>query len=201
MRPSITSIVFDIGWVLVHLDYSRLTGFLREHGVDVERMRDVFTRIDLTAHESGDLPGERLLANLAGLGSRPMDVSTLRACWNDMFELQMPMVELARGLGERYRVHLLSNVGDLHWAHFSSEYELDRLGHGALPSFVAGAMKPEPRIYAEAERRFGLEPAATVFIDDLAANVEAARQRGWHGVRHVGFRETVQSLAELGVSA
>ena len=201
MRSPITSVVFDIGWVLLHLDYSRLTHFLRDHGVDVEKMRDVFARVDLARHETGELPGEGLLANLAGLGSRPMNVAALRACWLDMFELQVPMVCLARRLAERYQVHLLSNVGDLHWAHFSREYGLHRLGHGALPSFVAGVMKPEPRIYAEAERRFGLEPQSTVFIDDLAVNVESARQRGWHGVQHVGFRETVQALAALGVPA
>ena len=30
-----------------------------------------------------------------------------------------------------------------------------------------GAIKPSAAIYRETERRFGLEPAATVFIDDL----------------------------------
>jgi len=196
---AITSIVFDIGWVLVHLDYAPLTSFLRDHGADVEHMRDVTKRIDLQRHESGEVPGDELLANLARLGSKPMDVATLRERWLDMFELQVPMVNLARRLAESYRVHLLSNVGDLHWAHLSREFGLHRIGHGALPSFVAGVMKPEPRIYAEAERRFALEPRATVFIDDLPANVESARRRGWSGIQHVGYGETVQALMQFGV--
>jgi len=196
---AITSIVFDIGWVLVHLDYAPLTSFLRDHGADVEHMRDVTKRIDLQRHESGEVPGDELLANLARLGSKPMDVATLRERWLDMFELQVPMVNLARRLAESYRVHLLSNVGDLHWAHLSREFGLHRIGHGALPSFVAGVMKPELRIYAEAERRFALEPRATVFIDDLPANVESARRRGWSGIQHVGYDETVQALMQFGV--
>ena len=200
MRPSITSIVFDIGWVLVHLDYSRLTRFLQDHGADIGHLREVWPRVELARHETGELPGDELLTNLAGLGNRPMDGAALRACWLDMFELQVPMVSLARRLAERYRVHLLSNVGDLHWAHFSREYGLHRIGHGALPSFVAGVMKPEPRIYAEAERRFGLEPRSTVFVDDLEVNIESARPRGWHGVRHVSYAATVQALAALGVA-
>ena len=199
MGTAVTSIVFDIGWVLVHLDYAPLTGFLRDHGADVAHMRDVTARIDLQRHETGELTGDELLENLARLGTRPMSVTALRACWLDMFELQVPMVNLARRLAARYQVHLLSNVGDLHWAHLSREYGLHRIGHGALPSFVAGVMKPEPRIYAEAERRFGLEPRATVFIDDLSANVESARQRGWNGIQHAGYDETVQALAQLGV--
>lgn len=199
MRTTVTSIVFDIGWVLVHLDYAPLTGFLRDHGADVTRMRDVVARVELQRHETGQLTGDELLENLARLGNRPMSSPALRAYWLDMFELQVPMVNLARRLAERYQVHLLSNVGDLHWAHLSREYGLHRLGHGALPSFIAGVMKPEPRIYAEAERRFGLDPAATVFIDDLPANVESARQRGWHGIQHGGYDATVQALAQLGV--
>jgi FMN phosphatase YigB (HAD superfamily) len=78
-------------------------------------------------------------------------------------------------------------------------FGLDRIGHGALPSFRAGIMKPDPGIYAEAERRFGLEPAATVFIDDRADNIAAARARGWHGVVHQDHASTVAQLEALGV--
>jgi FMN phosphatase YigB (HAD superfamily) len=201
VRSPITSIVFDIGWVLAHLDYSRLSAFLREHGVDMDKPYEIFERAALAEHETGRLAGDGLLANLASLGDRPMDAVVLRNCWNEMFELQVPMVNLARRLAEHYRVHLLSNIGDLHWAYLSREYGLHRLGHGALPSFVAGVMKPEPGIYAEAERRFELEPARTVFIDDRPENIEQARERGWYGVRHEGFAKTVEALAQLGVTA
>lgn len=194
------NIVFDVGWVLVHLDYSPLLRFLRDHGADVERMSDFTARIELVRHETGELPGEALLENLARLGTRPMNIAALRERWVGMFELELRMVDLARRLAERYRVHLLSNVGDLHWAYLSREYGLHRIGHGALPSFVAGVMKPDARIYAEAERRFGLEPGETVFIDDVPVNVESARRRGWSGIQHAGYDETVQALAQLGVT-
>jgi HAD superfamily hydrolase (TIGR01509 family) len=117
-----------------------------------------------------------------------------------MFELEPAMIELAHRLSERHRVFLLSNIGDLHWAHLSREYRLHAIGHGALPSYVAGVMKPHPAIYAQAERRFALEPAATVFIDDRAANVATARARGWHGIVHQGYPDTLARLQTLGVS-
>jgi 2-haloacid dehalogenase len=43
-------------------------------------------------------------------------------------------------------------------------------------------MKPDPAIYALALRRFGLEAGEAVFVDDNAANVEAANRMGIHGV-------------------
>jgi len=197
---SIRNVILDVGWVLVHLDYSRLTNFLREHGADVSNMRDIVKRIELERHETGQLPGDGLLQNLAQLGTRQIDIEQLRTHWIEMFELQVPMVRLAERLAMRYRVHLLSNVGDLHWAYLVREYGLDRIGHGALPSFVAGVMKPHPEIYAQAERRFGLEPQATVFVDDLEDNVAAARARGWHGVQHRSYEDTAAQLAALGVA-
>ena len=62
-----------------------------------------------------------------------------------MFELDAAMVALAHRFSERYRVYLLSNIGDLHWAHLSREFRLHGIGHGALPSYLAGVMKPRRR--------------------------------------------------------
>ncbi len=130
-----------------------------------------------------------------------MSVDLAHAGWLDMFELQPRMVDLAHRLSDKYRVHLLSNIGDLHWAHVCREFGLHRIGHGALPSFVTGFMKPEAGIYAEAERRFGLDPRTTVFIDDRAENLRPARARGWQGIEHSDFHSTVKALHALGVAA
>jgi len=109
------------------------------------------------------------------------------------------MLDLAHRLSEHHRVYLLSNIGDLHWGHLSREYRFHALGHGALPSYLAGAMKPHADIYAEAERRFALAPAATVFIDDRVDNIAAARARGWHGIVHTDHASTRAALRALGL--
>lgn len=41
-------------------------------------------------------------------------------------------------------------------------------------------VKPDPAIYALARTRFGLGDGEALFVDDNAANVEAARAAGWH---------------------
>ena len=47
-------------------------------------------------------------------------------------------------------------------------------------------IKPQPAIFHEAARRFGVAPAELFFIDDVAHNVEAARALGWQGVHFRG---------------
>jgi FMN phosphatase YigB (HAD superfamily) len=196
----IRNIVFDIGWVLVRLNYRPLLDFLQAHGAQLADRDAVMARIRLEDHETGQLPGHGLLERLRELtASQSASLEELRLRWLDMFELEPAMVELAHRLSERYRVFLLSNIGDLHWAHLAREYRLHSIGHGALPSYVAGVMKPHAGIYAEAERRFALEPAATVFIDDRSDNVASACRRGWHGIVHQDYRATLARLQEAGV--
>jgi 2-haloacid dehalogenase len=196
---AIRTIVFDIGWVLVRLNYRPLLGLLQARGADVADRDAVMARIQLEDHETGRLPGRALLERLAALARVPVALEEVQAQWLDMFELEPPMIELAHRLSEHYGVYLLSNIGDLHWAHLAREYRLHAIGHGALPSYLAGVMKPDAGIYAEAERRFALEPLATVFIDDRPDNVVAARGRGWHGIVHADYRGTLDALRRLGV--
>ena len=197
----IRSIVFDIGWVLVHLNPRPILDCLAEHECDIRDLHGLVRRIGLEDHETGRVMGLHLMERIAALGRRPMRIDLASTRWLDMFELQPKMVDLAHRLSDRYRVYLLSNIGDMHWAHLSREYRLHRLGHGALPSFVTGFMKPDPGIYAEAERRFGLEPASTVFIDDREENTRAARRRGWFAIAHESFPKTVRALHALEVAA
>ena len=196
----IRNIVFDIGWVFVHLNPRPVIEFLAAHGVEATNIEALCASIVLEDHESGRVHGGVLLDRLAALARQPVVLEHLHAKWVDMFELQPAMVDLAHRLSERYRVYLLSNIGDLHWAHLSREYRLHHIGHGVLPSYLAGVMKPHAGIYIEAERRFNLTPAETVFIDDRAENIDAARARGWHGIVHSGHARTVAALQALKVS-
>jgi FMN phosphatase YigB (HAD superfamily) len=196
-QGDITNIVFDIGWVFVRFNYRPMFELLRAHGAAGPDLHALLERAGLTEHESGRLHGAGLLERLAALGNAPLAPAALHAHWVGMFELDAPMVDLAHRLSERYQVYLLSNIGDLHWAHLSREYRLHRIGHGALLSYLAGVMKPHPGIYAEAERRFALAPAATVFIDDRADNIAAARARGWHGIAHADYAGTRDALQRL----
>jgi HAD superfamily hydrolase (TIGR01509 family) len=195
----VRSIVFDIGWVLVRFNYRPIIGLLQSRGADVHDRDTVMQRLALAEHECGRVHGLGFLERIRALGRAPISLEEAHAHWVNMFELEPAMTELAHRLSERHRVYLLSNIGDLHWAHLSREFRLHAIGHGALPSYLAGVMKPHAAIYAEAERRFALEPAATLFIDDRADNVAAAARRGWGGIVHQGHAQTLGALRQLGV--
>jgi FMN phosphatase YigB (HAD superfamily) len=197
----IETVVFDVGMVFVRLMPQPILELMSRHGARTHDLPSLVSSIELEAHETGALPGRGFLANIASLSPAPPPLEMIHAHWNDMFELDANMVALAHRLAERYRVYLLSNVGDLHWTHLAREYGIHRIGHGALPSFVAGVMKPHGGIYAAAEQRFGFAPQHAVFIDDRFENIAAALERGWGGIVHRSFETTRDELRQMGVEA
>ncbi len=196
----IRDVVFDIGWVFVRIHPEPMLDFLMKHGAPRMDLNTAVERIGLGDHETGRLDGPGLMERFRALAPTA-PLAQLRQHWLDLLAPQQDMIELARRVSAHHGVYLLSNIGDLHWEHIGARYDLHRIGHGALPSFKCGAMKPDSAIYAQAERDFALQPATTVFVDDRLENIEAARARGWHGIVHRNFNDTRQALLRLGVEA
>ena len=73
---------------------------------------------------------------------------------------------------------------------------LARFDH-VIESSKAGIRKPDPRIYALALTRCRLDPARTVFVDDLVINVEAARASGLRALHFTGPEKLRAELAAL----
>jgi putative hydrolase of the HAD superfamily len=63
-----------------------------------------------------------------------------------------------------------------------------------VESAVEGLRKPDPRIYALVCERLDVSPPATVFLDDLGANLKPARELGMTTIK---VAEPEAALAEL----
>jgi len=195
----IRNVVFDIGGVLLRLRYQTFIEYLAGAGIDMTNLPRWLEQVDLAAHERGEIRGEELLGRISAMARRPLDPAELREHWLDMFDRAHDMFDLAEGLKGEYRVLLLSNIGDLHWEHLNARYGFEQLAHGVVTSFRVGAIKPSPAIYRETERMFGIDPAATVFVDDLPPNVTGAQACGWQAIHHRNADETCRQLHALGV--
>jgi 2-haloacid dehalogenase len=66
---------------------------------------------------------------------------------------------------------------------------------GLLVSGEEGMTKPDPAIFRLLLDRFGLDPAATVFVDDSEANVAAAEALGLDAVRFTGPEQLRRELS------
>ncbi len=74
---------------------------------------------------------------------------------------------------------------------------LPELFDAVVISAEVGMRKPEERIFRHAIGLIGLAPGECVFIDDMAANVQAAEALGMRGVLHSEPSSTVAQLAKM----
>lgn len=93
----------------------------------------------------------------------------------------------------------LTNFGTDFWAEFRPTEPLFDLFDDIVVSGHEQCAKPEPGIYAVAERRFGLPPDALFFIDDKPDNIAAAIARGWRGTVFTDAVRLEQDLADIGL--
>ena len=70
---------------------------------------------------------------------------------------------------------------------------------GALFSYEVKLIKPDAAIYHTLLERFDLKAEECVFLDDLPANIEAARKAGITGIVFEGLEKALESLKALGV--
>ena len=69
---------------------------------------------------------------------------------------------------------------------------------GMVISGEEGLIKPDPRIFEVLCERYELRPETTVFVDDIAANVEAAQALGFRAIQFVRPGELRAALVDLG---
>jgi 2-haloacid dehalogenase len=70
---------------------------------------------------------------------------------------------------------------------------------GILVSGEVGVIKPDPRIFELLIERFGIASESAVYIDDVAANVDAARSFGIHAIQFTTPAALRQELLRLGL--
>ena len=66
-----------------------------------------------------------------------------------------------------------------------------------VESSVEGVRKPDPAIYRIACERLGVEPARTVFLDDLGINLKPARAMGMHTIKVLNEDQALAELSEV----
>ena len=96
------------------------------------------------------------------------------------------------------RLFALTNFSHETWPVARARFGFLGRFEDVVVSGEVGMVKPDPRIYRLAIERCRLDPARTVFVDDLPANVEAARGEGLHAVHFTTPERLRADLVTLG---
>jgi glucose-1-phosphatase len=120
--------------------------------------------------------------------------------WNRVLD-PSPIHEDAffQNLSKTYRLALLSNTDPIHVQHLEANYSFFKFFRTRIYSCSVGASKPNPLIYREALRALKVQAQEAVYIDDIAAYVEAAQRLGMGGIQFQSPAQLISDLKSLGV--
>lgn len=201
----IRNIIFDLGNVLVNVEYERFINKLKSNGVNDEAYMNFFKggNYRLLGYESGDITTDEFITrSLAGLNLE-MEQDDYANAFNDMFSEIEPMSALVRRLKaeDNYRLFLLSNTSPLHFEYIKQNYDyVNKLEKHAL-SYELRSLKPDALIYERTIAHLGIVPQESVFIDDLEENCDAAEKFGINTIcydknDHAGFEKMFQKMLD-----
>jgi putative hydrolase of the HAD superfamily len=203
--PPIRAIVSDFGGVLTTPLTEAFVSLQADVGVSVTEfsaaMRAVAGdgEIPLLALERGEITEAQFLDLLRdGLeettGRRP-HLHRFGELFIGGLQPNPPMIGLMRELkGEGYRMAMLTNNVREWEVYWRPMLPVDEIFELVVDSGFVGMRKPEPGIYALTVERIGLPAAECLLVDDVEANIDAARE---FGMAAVHYRDPEQAIADV----
>ncbi|AZO70885.1 MAG: HAD family phosphatase [Mesorhizobium sp.] len=199
----IRHIVFDIGRVLIHYDpnipFSRLIP-------DAEARKWFFDNVCThdwnLEQDRGRTWAEAEALLVAEYPSHAENIRNFRRHWHEMvphaYDDSVRIMETLIDAG--HDVTLLTNFAVDTLAEARQRFDFLGRPRGVTVSGEIGLIKPDRAIYDHHIAAFGLEPSATLFIDDSQKNVDGAKAAGWQAVLFTDARTLKADLERLGIA-
>lgn len=181
----IEKVLFDLGNVLLRFDFDRVYSAMAEHDADVTALNSESMDALKIKYETGLISNEIMYQRTAELSGYTGPREHFERSWQDIFEINTPMVQFLQDLAKRgIPRFLLSNSNDLHVSHIEEAYQVLEPFDDIIFSHHAKVMKPDEGIFEKAIAQFELDPAKTAYIDDLADNIATGQRLGFQCVHY-----------------
>jgi epoxide hydrolase-like predicted phosphatase len=194
--PDVDYVIFDLGNVLIDIDYNRAMNLMKE-----ALPKRLHQRVDTCyaaefhkAYERGEMDSPSFRNAFRAYFEQTWSDSEVDYLWNSLLgELPAYRLDLVRRLKSTYQVGILSNTNEIH---INAVHALLQSEHGMAnfyPLFdrvfysqEMGLAKPSRAIYQQLLLELGANPSRVLFFDDLLANVEGAAAVGIQAVQVTG---------------
>lgn len=200
----IKNIIFDVGRVLVKWEPQKTMKELGMTETEIEAVSDALFNSGLwNETDRSVIPDEEIFRQF--VERAPEQEKNIRLFWENLdkaivqFDYVIPWIKALKKAG--YRIYILSNYGK--WTYDSTkDNALSFLSEvdGAIFSYEIKIIKPDIRIYQALLEKYNLNPKECVFMDDLEANIDGAKEAGINGIVFKSKEDAVEQLKEYGVS-
>lgn len=189
---TIKNIIFDLGGVIYDIRYENIADRFRSYGLqDFEKY---YTQLSQTPtidqFEEGRISPAEFRDYIRGISPIPITDTQIDDAWNAIL-IEIPKLrwQLLGGLRIKYNTFLFSNTNQINYDCFTVRLKekfgfdiFERCFDAAYFSHFMHTRKPSPEGFERIIREQGLVPDETVFIDDIAKNLEGAEAVGIYGL-------------------
>ncbi|MEO6868015.1 MAG: HAD family phosphatase [Ginsengibacter sp.] len=190
--PQIKNIIFDLGGVLLDIDYHLTQKAFEDLGVkDFDSMYSQASADQLfQLLETGRIKEAQFYAQLKKCSGLNLTEKQIDKAWNSLIlDFREESLIFLSEIGKRYRIFLFSNTNVIHMEKFQEIYlekprpqPFNELFEKAFYSCEIGLRKPDITSYQFILDHANIKPQETCFIDDSIQNVEAAKLAGMKSI-------------------
>lgn len=194
-------ILFDIGHVLVHLTGASLISNFAHAELSDEHINSTWANIpDVRRFETGLCGDTEFAAGVVAFYNLRCSAGEFIELFRHAAERKFDGVDpFLERLASDYELACLTNTNPLQWPRISEEFGLGAYFNKHYVSFQLGMMKPDAAIYDHVIRDSGYVASEILFVDDSAANCDAARSRGMDACHVKDFQDVQnQVYAKVG---
>jgi putative hydrolase of the HAD superfamily len=194
---AVRNVIFDLGGVVLDWNPDHIVSrFQPVPELRASLKAALFGHADWRLFDRGTLTESELIERLQlRVGATRQEVEAILEGIRESLVAKPETVKLMRALqADGMRLYCLSNMPATIYTHLRRRHNFWDAFSGIVISGEVQMIKPEPEVFMHLLSAFNLRPDESVFIDDLPANIESARQIGLHTV---WFKDAAQCRREL----
>lgn len=184
----VSSIIFDLGGVLINLDPERTRqSFIKLGAPHFDQLFTVYKSTQLFEDlETGHVDPDTFIKTLQKETAKGTTEQDIISAWNAMLlDFRLESLHFVNQLKEKYPTFLFSNTNIIHHKSFQQTIKnttpyssVDELFHKAYYSHEIGRRKPVVEAYRYIITEKNLDAGQTLFIDDNKDNIWGAKEAG-----------------------
>ncbi|MEO6454786.1 MAG: HAD family phosphatase [Ginsengibacter sp.] len=185
---NIKAIIFDLGGVLLNIDFLKVSEAFKALGViNFDELYNQSESNPLFADlETGRINEEEFCEGIKKCTDKPITNEDITKAWNAiLLDFRKDSINYLAQLKSKYKLFLLSNTNIIHYKAFNKIFDAT-IGNQSFNSYFdkayysheIGLRKPHVDAYQFVLNENNLQPQSAVFIDDTLNNIQGAKAAG-----------------------
>ncbi len=179
----IENIIFDLGGVILDIDYQLTVAEFKKLGID--NFDEIFSQYKQSTlsdnFETGRITELEFYEGIKTISGKNFSFQESKNAWNALLlELPKERIILLKKLSKNYRLFLFSNTNQTHYNEFITKVESDfnTIFEKVYYSHQFGKRKPDADSFLTILKENNLVANETLFVDDSIQHIESANSLG-----------------------